>query len=179
MPELTTKVSRVRLFLGPYNSLIICASLRDTPTSTKQHLEIVFPHSSPTTLTSSSKKYLFALIPTPRTFESIRLQIRSSDWVIHIPIPIDLEAVESLDEVEEEEEAEEIELAVATITHPWQFTSKIQGTEEEAKVCLSRLIKCRITTGNWIKVKRGLFTDCRICLRRDAAGCLTLEAMSW
>ena len=115
------------------------------------------------------------MIPTPRTFESILLQIRISDWLIHLPIPIDLENIQSLDEAEDEE----VKLAIAAITHPWKFVSEIQAEESKVEDCLSRLLRCRIISGEWFVVKRGLFTDCRVRLSRNATGCLTLETMSW
>lgn len=173
-PEFAMKITRTRLFLGPNASLVLCICLHDVPSNVNLHLETVFPRISSTTTSDAAKQRLFVVIPTPRSFGDIYFQISTSDWVIHLPIPVDLESVQSMDEVDEEE----LDQEVLSITHPWKFGLKLRGKEAEVEHRLSRLFRCRITLGQWIAVTRGLFAGCRVQLSRRAAKSLVFKAMA-
>ncbi|VDM32656.1 unnamed protein product [Hydatigera taeniaeformis] len=172
-PEFSTKITRTRLFLGPNASLILSISLRDVPLNASLHLETMFPRMSSTVTSNSTKQCLFVVIPTPQSFGDIHLQISIADWAIYLPISIDLESVQSVDEVDGEDLDQ-----VLSITHPWKFTSKLGGNETELEDRLSRLLQCAITLGKWIIVNRGLFAGCRVRLSRSAAKSLEFEAMT-
>ncbi|KAL5106931.1 Exportin-4 [Taenia crassiceps] len=174
-PEFTTKITSTRLLLGPNASLVICISLKDAPSNSSLQLGALFPQMSSTATYNPAKQCLFVVIPTPRSFEDIYLQISTGDWLMHLPIPIDLENVQSMDEVDNDE----LDLEVLSVTHPWKFNSELRGKEAELEDRLSRLFRCTITLGKWIVVTRGLFSGCRVRLSRSAAGSLDFEAMAY
>ncbi|KAL5963743.1 Exportin-4 [Taenia solium] len=164
-PEFAMKITGTRLFVGPNASLVLCVSFRDVPPNTNLHLETVFPRMSSTTTSNAARQCLFVVIPTPRSFEDIYLQISTADWLMHLPIPIDLENVQPMDEVD----GEELDQEILSITHPWKFNSKLRAEEAELEDRLSRLFRCHIILGKWFVVARGLFAGCAVRLSRDAA----------
>lgn len=169
------KITRTNLLLGPNASLVLCISLHDVPLNATLHLETVVPRISSTSMSSAAKRCLFVVIPTPRSFEDIYLQISAADWLMHLPIPINLENVQSMDEID----GEELDQEVFAITHPWKFKTKLRGKEAELEDRLSRLFRCRIILEKWLVVTRGLFAGCRVRLSRGAAKNLDFEAMIW
>lgn len=172
------KISRVRLFKGQDDdALIICLSNDNANLPTDCRLVLKSPSDQilSWTLGKSTKNFIFAMIPTPQSFHGIHLQIHTSDWLIHLTSPLNIESIQSYAEVAD---GNAIEDAISDMTHPWKIRLNIGFEEGAVKEGLAKIFRCRLVFGEWTTIRQGLFSGCRIRLTHNPAGELVLEALS-
>ncbi|KAM7534513.1 hypothetical protein Aperf_G00000115509 [Anoplocephala perfoliata] len=173
------KISHMRLFKGQDDDdmLIICLSNDNGNLSVDCRLVIRPPSDQilPWTLGKRTRNYLFAVVPTPQVFHDIHLQIHTSDWLVYLTNPLDLDNIQSYAEVAD---GNSIEDAISDLTHPWKIRLKISRKEDSVKEGLVKIFRCHLVISEWTTIRQGLFSGCRIRLTHNPTGELVLEALS-
>lgn len=177
------RISSVRCFTCCHGTkLLICLSFCDSDSPFDGDLVVKANlcesrKSMSWTLVKSISRYLIALTSLPPTYESIGLEIRSSEHIIHLVNPIDLDSVKAFEE-QEEVYGQQLETSIVELTHNWRSLFESAHEISQAEDVLARIFHEPVTFGEWLPLGVGsIFSGSRIRLTRYSSEKLLLESL--